>query len=110
MKASARVRRTPALTANAVEVDVVAHDMGDVDCYLLVRKGGQAHLSPPIDHADGIVHGMGRTRTFEHVVDPLAAIEPAHGSDGVLVAHIYNVVGAKLQARPQPVVARARED
>src|SRR5262250_1193407 len=46
------VGRALALAADAVEIDVVAHDVGDVDRRLLVRERGEADLAAAVDHAD----------------------------------------------------------
>src|SRR5229473_8533173 len=103
--------RALALAADAVEIDVVAHDMGDVDRRLLVREGGEADLAAAIDHADRLVHGIGRARAFEDVVDALAAVERLHRRHHVrLLADVDDVVGAELAPDREPVVAGAGEN
>src|SRR5262249_44909461 len=44
--------RALAFAANAIDVDVVAHDLRDVDRRLLVREGGEADFAAAVDHAD----------------------------------------------------------
>src|SRR5262245_9066936 len=51
------VRRALALAANAVDVDIVTHDMRDIDRHFLVRKGRETDAAAAIDHADRIVDG-----------------------------------------------------
>ena len=75
------VRGALALAADAVEVDVVAHDMGDVDFGLLAREGGEANLAAAIDHAGRFVDRVRRAGALDHVVDALAAVEPPHRFD-----------------------------
>src|SRR6516225_6345605 len=81
------VGRALAFAADAV--DVVAHDLGDIDRRLLVREGRKADFAAAVDHAHRLVDGVGRARALEHVVD---------------------VVGTELAADLEAVVARARED
>src|SRR5262249_56112090 len=102
--------RALAFAAEAVDVDMVAHDLRDIDRRLLVREGGKADLAAAIDHANRLVDGVGRARALEHVVDALAAVEPAHGRDRVLAPDVDDVVGTELAADVEPVVARAGED
>src|SRR5229473_2714987 len=105
------VGRALALAADAVEIDVVAHDVGDVDRRLLVREGGEADLAAAIDHADRLVDRIGRARAFDHVIDALAAVELLDRLDDVgLFADVDDVVGAELAPDLEAVVAGARED
>src|SRR5262249_7180455 len=104
------VGRALAFAADAVDVDVVAHDLGDIDRRLLVREGGEADLAAAVDHADRLVDAVGRARALEHVVDALAAVEPPHRRDCVLPRDVDDVVGTELAADLEPVVARAGED
>src|ERR1700733_851564 len=46
------MRRALALAADAVEINVVALDVGDVDRRLVVRERGETDLAAAIDHAD----------------------------------------------------------
>src|SRR6201997_5280135 len=46
----------------------------------------------------------------EHIVDPLAAVEPAHRRDRVLPPDVDDVVGTEFAADLEPVVARTGED
>ncbi len=75
-----------------------------------VRERGEADLAAAIDHADRVVHRIRRARALDHIVDALAAVEPAHRFDGILVAHVDDMIGAELAADFQPIVARAGED
>src|SRR6516225_5204281 len=102
--------RALAFAADAVDVDVVAHDLGDIDRRLLVREGGEADLAAAVDHAHRLVDGVGRARAFEHVVDALAAVELAYRRDRVLPPDVDDVVGTELAADLEAVVARAGED
>src|SRR6516162_7464007 len=102
--------RALAFAADAVDVDVVAHDLGDIDRRLLVREGGEADLAAAVDHAHRLVDGVGRARALEHVVDALAAVELAYRRDRVLPPDVDHVVGTELAADLEAVVARAGED
>src|SRR5215470_1147952 len=102
--------RALAFAANAIDVDVVAHDLRDVDRRLLVREGGEADFAAAVDHADSFVDGIGRAGTLEHVVDAFAAVEAAHRLDRILLRHVDHVVRAKVAADPEPVVARPGQD
>src|SRR5215468_9185658 len=102
--------RTLAFAADAVDVDVVAHDLGDIDRRLLVREGGEADLAAAVDHAHRLVDGVGRARALEHVVDALAAVEPPHRRDCVVPRDVDDVVGTEFTTDLEPVVARAGED
>src|SRR5499433_3544877 len=85
------VGRALAFAADAVDVDVVAHDLGDIDRRRLVREGGEADLAAAVDHAHRLVDGVGCARALEHVVDALAAVKPAHGRDRVLPPDVDHV-------------------
>src|SRR5262252_2771750 len=102
--------RALAFAADTVDVDVVAHDLRDIDRRLLVREGGEADLAAAVDHAHRLVDSVGRARALEHIVDALAAVEPAHRRDRVLSPDVDHVVGTELAADLEPVVARAGED
>src|SRR6516225_9973582 len=102
------VGRALAFAADAV--DVVAHDLGDIDRRLLVREGRKADFAAAVDHAHRLVDGVGRARALEHVVDALAAVELAHRRDRVLAPDVDDVVGTELAADLEAVVARAGED
>src|SRR5215831_3481936 len=104
------VGRALAFAADAIDVDVVAHDLGDIDRRLLVREGREADFAAAVDHADCVVDGVGRARALEHVVDALAAVELAYRRDRVLPPDVDDVVGTELAADLEPVVARAGED
>src|SRR5262249_56010651 len=100
------VGRALAFAADAVDVDVVAHDLGDIDRRLLVREGREADLAAAVDHAHRLVDGVGRARALEHVVDALAAVELAYRRDRVLAPDVDDVVGTQLAADLDPLVAR----
>src|SRR5262245_27975554 len=99
-----------AFAADAVDVDVVAHDLGDIDRRLLVREGRKADFAAAVDHAHRLVDGVGRARALEYVVDTLAAVELAHRRDRILAPDVDDVVGTELAADLEAVVARAGED
>ena len=85
--------------------------MRHVDRHFLVREGSEADPAAAIDHAHGVVDGAGRGRTFDNIVDALAAVQLLHRSDHVwFLADINHRIGAELEADLQPVVARAGED
>ena len=102
--------RALSFAADAVEIDVVAHQIGHVDRDRLVRKGRKTDFAAAVEHAGGFIHRVGGTRAFDHVVDALAAGQPAHRLDRVFSAHIDDVVGAELAADLKPIVTRAGED
>src|ERR1700751_2911695 len=76
--------RALAFAADTVHVDVVAHDLRDIDRRILVREGGEADLAAAVDHAHRLVVGVGSARALEHIVDTFAAVEPAHRRNRVL--------------------------
>src|SRR5215471_15927032 len=102
--------RALAFAADTVDVDVVAHDLRDIDRRLLVREGCEADLAAAVDHAHRLVDGVGRARALEHIVDTLAVVEPAHRRNRVLSPDVDDVVGTELAADLEPVVARTGED
>ena len=104
------VGRAPALAADAVDVDVVAHEIRDVDRDRLVRKRGEAQLAAAVEHACRVVDRVRRGGTFEHVVETVSAGETPDRLDRILPAYVDHVVGAELAADLQAVVARAGED
>src|ERR1700674_1127314 len=101
------MRRALAFAADAVDVDVVSYQIGDIDFGRLAREGGQTNAATTIDHARGLVDRFRCPRTFDDIIDALAAIELADGGDRVLVLGVDNVVGAKFEANPKAVVARS---
>src|SRR5215469_13438498 len=102
--------RALAFPADTVDVDVVAHDLRDIDRCLLVWEGGEADLAAAVDHAHRLVDGVGRARALEHKVDTLAAVEPAHRRDRVVSPDVDYVIGTELAADLEPVVARTAKD
>src|SRR6266480_1518088 len=96
------VGRALAFPADAIDVDVVAHDLGDIDRRFLVREGGEADFAAAVDHADRLVDGVGRARALEHVIDALAAVEAAHRRNRILAPHVDDVVGAELSPATRP--------
>src|SRR4029077_9816758 len=104
------VGRAFALTTNAVHVDVVAHDMRDVDRHFFVRKGSKTDAAAAVDHTQRIIDRGGRCRAFDDIVDALAAVQLLHfGHDIGRLANVDHRVGAELLADFQTVVARACE-
>src|SRR5262249_30489659 len=77
---------------------------------LLVRKGGEADAAAAVGHVGGVVDRVRRARAFDDVIDAIAAGEPAHRLDRVLLAHVDHMVGAEFAADLQAIVARAGED
>ena len=51
--------RAFAFAANAEQVNVVAHEISDIDERRFVRKRGEANPSAAIEHARGFVDGAG---------------------------------------------------
>ena len=49
-----------ALAADAEQIDVIAHDVADVDQGWVVRKGCEADFSPTIAHARRVVDRVRR--------------------------------------------------
>src|SRR5262249_9965875 len=62
------VGRSLAFAADAVDIDVVAHDLGDIDRRLLVREGREADFAAAVDDAHRLVDRVGRARALEPVV------------------------------------------
>src|SRR5579884_3208450 len=93
------VRGAATFAANAVEVDIVAHDMGDIDRHLVVSEGCETHPAAAVHHVHGVVDRGGRGRTFHDIVDALAAVEPLHlGHHVGRPPDIDHVIGAELFA------------
>src|SRR5690242_6270936 len=102
------VGRALAFAANAVDVDVVAHDMRDIDRGFAVRKRREAYLATAIDHLDRFIERVRSRRAFEHIIDALAAVEPFDGLDHVtLLADVEYMVGAEIESDLQPIVPGA---
>src|SRR6266545_4819869 len=96
-----------AFPADAIDVDVVAHDLGDIDRRFLVREGGEADFAAAVDHADRLVDGVGRARALEHVIDALAAVEAAHRRNRILAPHVDDLVFAEAAVGGEAVGAVA---
>src|SRR5262245_58834823 len=93
------MRRALAFPADAVNVDVVAHDMRDIYRHLLVRKRRKADAPAPVDHAHGVVYSAGRRRAFDNIVDAPAAVELFYFCNDVgSLADIDDSVGAEFEA------------
>src|SRR5438270_6939234 len=60
--------RALALAPNPEYVDVVAHEVGEVDRYGLRGECREADPSATVDHARRLVQRVGRARAFEHVL------------------------------------------
>src|SRR6185437_16154899 len=89
------VGRTLSFTTDAVNINVVADDVSDVDRNFLMRKGGEADAAAAIDHTNRIVDGTGRSRAFDNIVDTFATIKLFHRRNHIrLLADVHNVVGA----------------
>ncbi len=101
------VRGALTFAADAEHVDVVSHEVGDIDFGWLARKGCQTDATAAVDHARCFVDSVRRTRTFDDVIDALAAIEPADDGDGILVLRVDDVICAEFEADLQAIVARS---
>jgi hypothetical protein len=108
MKASARWSRS-CPPANAEQIDVVAHDVGDIDRNGLVREC-QANLAAAVEHARCIVHRARRTGTFDHIVGAEPPVSRRTASTGVFLLHVDHVIGAKLSTDLEPIVAGAGQN
>ena len=104
------VRRAPALAADAVNVDVVAHEIGQIDRHLFAGERGETDAAAAIDHPRRLVESVRRARAFQHVLDALASGQPGDSRDGILVAHIDDRVRPEFAAHFQPAVARAGQN
>ena len=104
------VGRRLAFAADAVQVDVVAHQVGDINFIGLCREGRQADLAAAVDHQGCFIEPVRRTGAFDDIVDTFAAGQFAHLRHDVLVAHVDHVIGTQLFADFKPVVARAGQD
>src|SRR3954468_13197859 len=104
------VRRRLALAADPVEVDVVAHQVRNVDRDLVGGERREADLAAAVQHLGGLVDRVRRPRALQHEVDALAPGQLTHRFDGVLVADVDHVVCAEALADLEPVVARAGQD
>ena len=99
-----------AFAANAVDVDVVLHQMRDIHRHRFVRKCGQADLAAAIGHVDGLIDRRLGARAFDDIVRADPAGELLDDLDGVLIVDIDDAVGAEFLADREPPVARSRQD
>src|SRR5262249_23369903 len=89
------VGRALAFTTDAVDVNVVSHDVRHIHRHFLVGKGGQTNTAAAVDHVHCVVHRAGRCRTFDDIIDALAAIEPFDlGHDIRRLADVHDRIGA----------------
>src|SRR5439155_19414841 len=72
------VCRALALAANPKDVDVVAHEIGQIDRHRLGWKGREADAPAAIDHARRLIQRIGRPRTFEHILHALPPGQALH--------------------------------
>src|SRR6516225_1055626 len=104
------VGRALALAANAKHVDVVAHEVGEIDRHRIGGEGRKTDPPAAIDHPCSLVERVRRAGTFEHVLDTLAAGDPLDSFDRVFLVDIDDRVGAEPFADREPALARAGQD
>jgi hypothetical protein len=103
--------RTLALAPDAVDINVIAHNVGYIDRHFLMREGGKANAAAAVDHAHGVVDRAGRGRAFDNVVDAPAAIEFLDGRNDIrLLADVDHSIGAKFEADLEAIIACSGKD
>jgi hypothetical protein len=58
------VRGALAVAADAEDIDVVAHEIAEIDRHRLLRERREANTAAAIDHPRRLVHRRGRARAF----------------------------------------------
>ena len=92
--------------SNSVDVDVISHNVWNVDHSPLMRTR-QGRVTPAQEHMRGVVaDGIGGTGTFEHVIDALAIRLAANGGDSIFSSGVDREIGAELAPDSQTAFAR----
>src|ERR1700722_11607696 len=104
------MRRALAFAADAIDVEVFTHDICDLWVGGFGRECRQTDAAAAVDHARGFVDRLRRAGALNDVVDALATVQLAHGSDRVFVFGVDDVVGAEFAPDLKAVVARAGQD
>src|SRR5271165_7196316 len=99
-----------ALTADAEDIDVVTHEIGEVDRHRVRREGGEADPPAAVDHARGLVEGVRRARAFEYVLHSLAMGDPLDRLDRILAVDVDGFVRTEPFAHLEPPLAGAGQD
>src|SRR5580704_1391218 len=102
--------RAFSLSANAEKINVVAHDVRDIDEAGFVREGSKTDLAATVEHVRSLTDRIRCAGTFDDIVGTGTAGDAPHCLNRIFTAHINDVVGAELPADAQPVVACARQD
>src|SRR5205085_1246813 len=104
------VRRALAFAANAKDIDVVAHKIGQIDRHRLRRERREADPPATIDHACRLIQRIGRARAFEHILHALPLGQALHRFHRIFAADIDDRVGAELFPHLEASVAGAGQD
>src|SRR6516164_11492907 len=84
----------PALAANTEYVNVIAHEISEIDRHRIGGKRGEANSPAAAHHSRSLVESVGRARALEHILHPLAAGNPLDGCNRLLPGHIDDFVCA----------------
>ena len=97
MRAAARCVALFPFAPDAVHVNVVPDQLGQIHRNRLPRKSGKADPAPPVHHRHRLVERVGRAGTFDHVMDPLAAGDAFHRLNRVFRSDVDHMVRAQFE-------------
>src|SRR5262245_6719216 len=98
------------LAADAVEIDVVRHDVADVDERGLLRKGAKTNAAAALQHVDSIVDRVCGPRTLEHQVRAAPIGQLAHSVDHRLARRVDDDIGTDARSHAKAAVDDIGED
>src|SRR6201991_3065354 len=99
-----------AFAANAVDIDIVLHEMSEIRRHRLVRECREADFSAAIGHMNGLIDGGFGAGALDHIIGADPAGELLDHVDRVLVGDVDDAVRAQLLANGKAAVARSRQD
>jgi enoyl-CoA hydratase/carnithine racemase len=83
-----------AFASNSVSVDVVLHEMRDIDRDRIVRKRGEADLAAAVGHVNGLIDRCFGSGALDHIVGAETVSELLDHLNGILVVDIDDAIGA----------------
>ena len=99
-----------AFTANAVDVDVILHQMREIDRNRTVRKCGETDLAAAVGHVNRMIDGGLGAGAFDHIIRTDPTSERFDDVDCIFFGNIDDTVRPELSADCEAGIAGSGQD
>jgi len=103
-------RRAAAFAANAVDVNIVLHEMREIRRHRVVRECRKTDFPAAIGHMNGLIDGGFGAGALDHIIRADPAGELPDDVERVFFGDVDDAVRAELLAYREAAVAGARQD